>query len=66
MGTVSGVSAQEFKLISSMISGDSKTFDGDIQERFDKALLTGDPDYVFNLRHFNGREIKFKEFLQEF
>ena len=66
VGTVSGVSAQEFKLMSSMICGDSRKFDGNVQERFAEALMSGDPDYVFDLRHFNGREIKFKEFLQEF
>ena len=66
VGAVTGISAQELKLTSSMIIGDARKFDGDVQERFGEAIMTGDPDYVFDLRHFNGREIKFKQFLDEF
>ena len=49
-----------------MIIGDARKFDGDVKERFEEALMTGDPDYIYDLRHFNGREIQFKEFLDEF
>ena len=66
VGTVTGISPQDLKLVSSMIIGDARKFDGDVKERFEEALMTGDPDYIYDLRHFNGREIQFKEFLDEF
>ena len=66
VGSVTGISAQALKLTSSMIIGDNRKFDGDVQDRFGEALMIGDPDYVFDLRHYNGRSIKFREFLEEF
>ena len=66
VGAVTGITAKNLKMVSSMILGDGRKFVGDVQERFEEAIMSGDPDYVFDLRHFNGREIKFKQFLSEF
>ena len=66
VGAVTGISDQELKLVSSMIIGDGRKFTGDVQDRFEEAIMSCDPDFVFDLREFNGREIKFTEFLDEF
>lgn len=65
-GSVTGISKQNFKLLSAMVMGDSRKMAGDVQERFEEAMMSGDPDFVFDLRFFNGREIQFQEFLAEF
>ena len=49
-----------------MVMADERKFDGEVKKRFEEAVMSGDPDYVYDLRHFNGRDIKYKEFLSEF
>ena len=65
-GSVTGISKQNFKLLSAMVMGDSRKMPGDVQKRFEEAFMSCDPDFVYDLRFFNGREVKFKEFLSEF
>ena len=66
IGSVTGISPQNLKLVSSMVMGDDRRFDGDVQRRFEEAVMSGDPDFVYDMRFFNGREIKYKEYLLEF
>ena len=65
-GSVTGISKQNFKLLSSMVMGDSRKMAGDVQDRFEEAMMSSDPDFVFDLRLFNGCKIQFPEFLAEF
>ena len=65
-GSVTGITKQNFKLLSAMVMGDSRKMASGVQERFEEAMMSGDPDFVFDLRYFNGREIQFQEFLAEF
>ena len=65
VGAVTGISKQDLKLVTSMVMGDDRSFDGDVQKRFEEAVISGDPDLVYDMRHFNGREIKYKEYLAE-
>ena len=46
--------------------GDERKFDGEVRAMFEEAVMSADPDYVYDMRYFNGREIKYKEFLLEF
>ena len=46
--------------------GDKRKYDGEVKKRFEEAVMSGDPDYVYDLRYFNGRDIKYKEYLTEF
>ena len=46
--------------------GDDRKLDGEVQKRFEEAVMSGDPDYIYDMRHFNGSEVKFKDFLEEF
>ena len=66
IGAVTGISSQDLRLMCSMVMGDERKFDGEVKKRFEEAVMSGDPDYVYDLRHFNGRDIKYKEFLSEF
>lgn len=66
IGSVTGISPQNLKLVSSMVMGDDRRFDGEVQRRFEEAVMSGDPDFVYDMRFFNGREIKYKEYLYEF
>ena len=66
IGAVTGISKQDLKLINSMVMGDDRSFDGDVKRRFEDAVMSGDPDYVYDMRFFNGRKIKYKEYLMEF
>ena len=66
IGSVTGISPQDLKLVCSMIMGDDRRFDGEVQKRFEEAVMTGDPDFIYDIRFFNGREIKYKEYLAEF
>ena len=66
IGSVTGISAQDLKLISGLVMGDERKFDGEVRARFEEAVMSADPDYVYDMRYFNGREIKYKEFLLEF
>ena len=63
---VTGISNQNFKLLSAMVMGDSRKLPGDVRQRFEEAIMSGDADLVYDLRFFNGHEIQFKEFLAEF
>ena len=49
-----------------MVMGDERKMSGDVQKRFEEAIFSCDPDFVFDMRHFNGREVQYKEFLVEF
>ena len=66
LGLVTGISPQMLKLVSSMIMGDSRKHDGEVRERFEEAVMSGDPDFIYDMRHFNGRDIQFRDFLNEF
>lgn len=66
IGAVTGISKQDLKLINSMVMGDDRSFDGDVKRRFEEAVMSGDPDYVYDMRFFSGREIKYREYLVEF
>ena len=63
---VTGITPQMQKLITSMIMGDNRKLDNEVKDRFEEAVMSGDPDFIFDMRHFNGSEIKFKDFLEEF
>ena len=65
-GSVTGVSKQNFKLLSAMVMGDDRKLPGDVQQRFQEAIFSADPELVYDLRFYNGREIEFNEFLAEF
>lgn len=66
IGSVTGISPRDLKLVCGMVMGDDRKFDGPVRERFEEAVMSGDADYVYDMRYFNGREIKYKEFLEEF
>ena len=66
LGLVTGISPQMLRLVSSMIMGDNRKQDGEVQQRFEEAVMSEDPDFIFDMRHFNGSEVKFKDFLEEF
>ena len=66
IGSVTGVSPQDLKLVCSMVMGEDRRFDGEVQKRFEEAVMSGDPEYIYDMRHFNGREIKYKEYLEQF
>ena len=65
-GSVIGISKQDFKLLTSMVMGDERKFSGDVQKRFEEAMISCDPDSIYDLRYYNGRELQFEEFLAEF
>jgi hypothetical protein len=65
-GSVTGISNQNFKMMSAMVMGDDRKMPGDVRERFEEAMFSADPEAVNDLRFFNGREVQFKEFLKEF
>ena len=46
--------------------GDDRKFDGDVKKRFEEAVMSGDPEYVYDMRNFNGSDIKYKDYLAEF
>ena len=66
IGSVTGVSPQDLKLVCSMVMGEDRRFDGEVQKRFEEAVMSGDPDYIYDMRHFNGSEIKYKKYLEQF
>ena len=66
IGAVTGISSQDLKLVCSMTMGDDRKFDGEVQKRFEEAVMSGDPDFVYDMRYFNGSDIKYKEYLAEF
>ena len=66
VGSVTGISSQDLKLVCGMVMGDDRKFDSDVQERFEEAIMSGDPDFVYDMRYFNGRDIKYKEVIKEF
>ena len=66
MGTVTGISSQDLKLVCSMVMGDDRRFDREVQKRFEEAVMSGDADFIYDMRHFNGSKIKYKEYITEF
>ena len=66
VGAVTGISAQDLKLVCSMVMGDERKFDGEVKKRFEEAIMSGDPDFIYDMNHFNGRDIQYKEYLAEF
>ena len=66
IGAVTGISSQDLKLVCSMVMGDDRKFDGDVKKRFEEAVMSGDPEYVYDMRNFNGSDIKYKDYLAEF
>ena len=65
-GSVTGISNQNFTMLSAMVVGDDRKMPGDVRERFEEAMFSADPEAVRDLRFFNGSEVQFKEFLKEF
>jgi thymidylate kinase len=66
IGAVTGISSQDLKLVCSMVMGDDRKFDGEVKKRFEEAVMSGDPEYVYDMRNFNGSDIKYKDYLAEF
>ena len=56
-GSVTGISKQNFRLLTSMVMGDDRKMSGDLQDRFAEAIFSSDPDLVYDLRLFNGRKV---------
>ena len=65
-GSVTGISKQNFTMLSAMVMGDDRNMQGDVRERFEEAMFSADPEACYDLRFFNGSEVQFKEFLKEF
>ena len=65
-GSVTGISKQNFTMLSAMVMGDDRNMQGDVRERFEEAMISADPEACYDLRFFNGSEVEFKEFLKEF